>query len=412
MRIFRIRTRRNGRNVFAVILVLSLIFTSMTLFSVENRQLHAASSIADLNGKQEEIAQKLEQIKKEKEELKNKTKDLQGELSWLNSKTEAERQKYSELVEELNSAYSEMDAALTEASESEKALEEKKEQYRDRLQAMFENRNKSTLEMLFEAEDMSEFFANIQLISIIAENDRNTIDELDSAKAEAFLKREKAETYCEEMQEYVDEKKNEIEALKKSISSAANELDTRKQELSVAEKEEKALLAESEKIKDEIKKLQTAAAYYGGTMVWPTPGYTGINPTNYFGMRLHPVYKYWRMHNGIDINAPFNSKIVSAAEGKVILVRTISGYNSSTGNNYGGSGYGNYIIVDHGGGISTLYAHCKLLKVKTGDVVKAGQWIAVTGSTGTSTGAHLHFEVRENGSPVDPLQKKYLGVRK
>ncbi|MHB8962600.1 MAG: murein hydrolase activator EnvC family protein [Saccharofermentanales bacterium] len=398
---------RSWAAVIAAAVFFSFAFTDILI----PLDVAGATSIADLNNKQDQIEKQLAALKKEKETLKNQSKELKGELAWLNSRTDAERKKYSGLVDELDKAYSEMDLALKEASDAEAALADKQLQYKSRLQVMFENRNKGTLEMLFDADDLNAFLANVQLISIIAENDKTIIEDLDAAKDEAFLKKQAAEEYCDEIQLFVNKKKAEIEALKKSISSTINVLTETEADLSKTLKDEKALLEESEKIAKEIKKLQSSMAYYGGTMVWPAPGYTGINPSNYFGMRMHPIYKYMKMHNGIDINAPFNSKIVAAADGKVIVVNTIAGYNPVAGNNYGGSSYGNYIIVDHGGGIATLYAHCKLLKVRTGDKVKAGQWIAVTGSTGLSTGAHLHFEVRENGKPVNPLQKKYLGVK-
>lgn len=399
---------RSWAAVFAAALFLSWL--SAGIFVPLN--VESATSIADLNDKQDQIEKKIAALKKEKEALSSQSKELKGELEWLNSKTRQERDKYTGLVDELNSAYTEMDLALKEATDADRILTEKQEQYKARLQVMFENRNKGTLEMLFDAKDLTSFLANAQLISIIAENDKDVIGDLNAAKDEAYLKKQAADGYCEEMQTYVDQKKAEIEALKKSISSTTNVLTKTEQDLAEAVRDEKDLQAESEKITKEIKKLQSSMAYYGGTMVWPAPGYTGINPSNTFGMRMHPVYHYMKMHNGVDINAPFNAKIVAVAAGKVIVVDTISGYNPVSGNNFGGSGYGNYIIIDHGGGIATLYAHCKLLKVRTGDIVKAGQWIAVTGSTGLSTGAHLHFEVRENGVPVNPLQKKYLGVKK
>jgi murein DD-endopeptidase MepM/ murein hydrolase activator NlpD len=128
-------------------------------------------------------------------------------------------------------------------------------------------------------------------------------------------------------------------------------------------------------------------------------------------MRMHPILRVYRMHTGVDIGGRYGAPIVAAAKGKVMLIRTIPGYNATTGNNTGGDGYGNYIIIDHGGGVSTLYAHTKLIKVKVGQLVESGHLIALCGSTGTSTGPHLHFEVRENGTPVNPMQKKYLGVR-
>lgn len=405
--------KNNKRIISFIAMALAIVFAlSFNLRQLSIKPSYASTSIADLNGKQDEIEQKLAQIKKQKNLLKDKTKELSGELSWLNSKTKEERNKYEELVEDLNNAYTQMDIALEEASAAEKILDKKQKQNKERLQVMFENRNKSSLEMLFDASDVNGFIANIRLISIIAENDKNIITELDSAKSQALIKREAAEDYYKEIELFVAQKEKEINKLKKNIYSAQNELSEKKQELSQAEKDEDALLLESKKINAEIKKLQSKGAYYGGTMVWPAPGYTGINPGNGFGMRLHPIYKYWRMHNGVDINAPFDAKLVAAADGKVILVKKISGYDPVNGNNRGGSGYGNYISIDHGGGISTLYAHCKLIKVGVGDNVKAGQWIAIAGSTGLSTGAHLHFEVRENGSPVNPIQSKYLGVKK
>ncbi len=397
---------------FLLVLLALAVFLSFPALSGGPGSRVDANTIADLNKKQESISQNLAKLKKEKEALKSEKSQLEGELAWLNSRTQAEQDKYKLLIDDMNLAYEEMEKSIQKALDAASFLEAKEEEFRDRLRVMFENSKKNSLELILESRNVTELFTNIQLIGIIAENDRRTVEELAAAKDDADLKSTEALLYYEEMQVYTAQKKKEIEDLRDNLAQTGKDLEETNRELTRAEKEEKALQAESAKIEADIKKLQTSAAYYGGTMIWPTPGYTGINPGNGFGMRLHPIYNYERMHSGIDINAPFDSKIVAVAEGKVILVRTIPGYNAVSGNNTGGSGYGNYIIVDHGGGISTLYAHCKLLKVRVGDSVKTGQWIAVTGSTGVSTGAHLHFEVRENGTPVQPLQKKYLGVRR
>jgi len=141
-----------------------------------------------------------------------------------------------------------------------------------------------------------------------------------------------------------------------------------------------------------IRRMQSGGAYIGtGTFTWPAPGYTRI--TSEYGMRYHPILKQNKLHTGMDIGAPQGAKVVAADDGKVITVT----YNSA---------YGNMIIIDHGGGISTLYAHLSRFATTQGAMVKKGQTIGYVGSTGWSTGPHLHFEVRKNGTPVNP--KSYL----
>ena len=108
-------------------------------------------------------------------------------------------------------------------------------------------------------------------------------------------------------------------------------------------------------------------------------------------MRMHPIYGYMRMHNGLDIAASYGTDIMASADG---VITTVS---------YDAGGYGNYIVVYHGEGISTLYAHCSKIIATVGSTVKQGQVIAIVGSTGAATGPHIHYEVRENGTPVDPL---------
>lgn len=387
----------------AIAIVIGCISTNLT------EEVVRASTISDLARQQENVQNRLADIKREKEQLSSRSSTLSGELAWLNDRTQQERSEYEKLVEELEAAYLELDRAFKAATAAKENLINKQEEYKYRLRTMFENRNKTTLEMLLGATDLASFFANIRIIAIIAENDRKTIEELHAARDEAIIKRETAQKYSEDMELYVEEKNAEIEALKKQIDVKQDQISNVKSELSNIEREERELRAQSNRIADEIKRLQTTRSYYGGDMVWPVPGHSRI--TSPFGNRF--LFGRWSMHNGIDVGAPFDTKIVAAADGKVIAVETIPGYNPRTGNNYGrgGGGYGNHLIIDHGGGISTVYAHCKLLRVSLGEDVKAGQWIADIGSTGISTGPHLHFEVRENGNPVNPMQKKYLGVR-
>lgn len=137
----------------------------------------------------------------------------------------------------------------------------------------------------------------------------------------------------------------------------------------------------------EIGTEEPAAEYKGGKFVFPAPSYTAV--TSEQGWRVHPVFGTSKYHSGMDLAAPSGTAILAAAEGKV----TLAGWNG---------GYGNCVIIDHGGGISTLYGHASALHVSTGQKVSAGYRIASVGSTGWSTGPHLHFEVMINGEVTDP----------
>ena len=163
-------------------------------------------------------------------------------------------------------------------------------------------------------------------------------------------------------------------------------LDAKKKEL---EKQEDELQAEADRLTAEIVKLMDKSSpYVGGTFTWPCPSSHYI--TSSFGNRLHPILKTWKYHTGVDIGASSGKDILAAASGKVIMATT-----------YGG--YGNCVMIDHGGGIVTLYGHASRLCVSNGAVVKRGDVIAKVGSTGRSTGPHLHFEVRKDGAYVDPM---------
>jgi murein DD-endopeptidase MepM/ murein hydrolase activator NlpD len=199
-------------------------------------------------------------------------------------------------------------------------------------------------------------------------------------------------TELKEIQANLKEKKVELAAQKTQLAAEKKELDARKKEL---EKEEDELKAEADRLTKELVKLMDKnSPYVGGEFTWPVPSSSYI--TSSYGNRLHPTLKVWKFHTGIDIGASSGKDIVAAASGKVIF----SGW-------YGG--YGNFIMVDHGGGIVTCYGHASKLVSKKGDIVKRGQVIAKIGSTGRSTGPHLHFEVRKNGDYVNPMT--YFGKK-
>jgi len=366
--------------------IMILLFIISCVFTV------FADELEEAQQRKNKIQNQLQGVNQEKKELQQEKNRLESDKNALLDAQKKETEEYEKLVEELNFLENELLKIEQNIQQAEKDLEEKTEQVKVRLRVMYESSSSSILQSLINSKSLTEFFEKIELISLIAKKDKEIIEELKCTKADVeYLRQLKAEEI-----KGVDNKRVEtrerIDTLTASRAEVEERLQQRLNDLKKIQQLEDQLLEEAKKADREISALLSKRAYTGGTMVWPTPGKTRV--TSQYGMRFHPILKINRMHHGIDIDASSGDDIVAANDGTVIL----SGYTS---------GYGNRVVIDHGGGISTLYAHCSKLLVSVGDTVKAGQVIAKVGSTGLSTGPHLHFEVRENDKTVDPL-KGYL----
>ena len=181
----------------------------------------------------------------------------------------------------------------------------------------------------------------------------------------------------------------QMAVLKEKQEESQRLVDSIKADIASFEKALKAQEAAEAAAREEIRRLTqgSSGTYSGGTFAWPSVSTYITSP---YGTRVHPVTGKVKTHTGIDIGAGMGTNIFAAADGTVL----ISGWNTG--------GYGNYVVIDHGGGLTTLYAHCSSLLVSAGQKVTRGQVIAKCGSTGMSTGPHLHFEVLKNGAHTDP----------
>lgn len=391
----------------SLIVILALILAllpwqpdSTILAASTKEQLDAAVA------QQSSIAKKLDQIEKQRDKLNKEKLNLTGDLAWLKTRSSQQQDLYEEKTNQLHAALEALNEAYQEYIAAEQRLTDKRAQYVERLQVMYEHQQHSMLELFLESGSIQGFFTTLQFMSIVEDTDEQMIEDLQNAKDEATLARDHADQKAQEMKAVVEQVEADLAKIKADAAALATDLKEVQADLAAQEKAEDELNKEAERISSTIYQLQlklaaeNAARKTGGSWTWPVPGYTKI--TSAFGWRIHPVYRYKKFHSGIDIAAPLGAKVVAARSGTVILVSA-----PVQGRNYGGSGYGNYIVIDHGDGKATLYGHLKQTEVKVGEEVNAGDRIGLIGSTGTSTGPHLHFEVRVKGATVNPSD--YVG---
>ena len=297
-----------------------------------------------------------------------------------------------------------------EVDEAQKVADAQLEKYRVRVRAMEESGRYNYFEVLFGASSIGEFLSLIDDIGDIMRSDKELEDAYRQSVAD--LKAVKAE--YEQAKAEMEDSKTELETLKaqqeKDIAEAASviaslqgDISSNSSLLSQLSEQEKQLNADIQKKVDELNKQQEAnkgnngsgSTVGTGNLVWPSYC-TYI--TSRQGPRTHPITGEYRNHGGTDIGASYGSAIYAADSGTV--VRSADGWNG---------GWGNYVMIDHGNGMQTLYAHMSSRAVSVGQTVSRGQTIGYVGSTGMSTGAHLHFEMYINGSRIDP-QTRYPGV--
>ena len=288
-----------------------------------------------------------------------------------------------------------------EIRNKEADIEDNLQLFRDRVKAIYMTGGYSdtanSLMMLLGSKSVSEFLTRTEFLNRIAEHDHRMLEELRDQLAD--LNEEKAILDAEKAA--LEEEKAALEAeqeeLEKELQQAKNSIHDLSQMQKEYEENFEELSAMAKKIQEELldiyKSLNTSnTAYVGGEMLWPVPGYSKITST--FGWRFNNT----DFHTGVDITGGgvHGAKVVATNTGTVVHTN----YCPYNGYAYG---YGTYLIVDHGGGITTLYAHLSNITVQKGDIVVMGQQIGNVGNTGWSTGAHLHFEVRKNGTAVDPM---------
>lgn len=355
---------------------------------------------ASANDELQEAIDRKNELQQQLDELNAKLDDLKDEVDLQQQRKDTYAERRAIVEEQIQTLQTSITIKNTELAVKQQELDAKQrelnqnyELFKQRMRAMYMNRNLSTLSILVGANSFSEFLMGTEALKRISRHDTDLIEtitiERDIIETEnAIIETELVSLQNDEAE--LDSKHNELAQLYMEADSSL----TYAQAMQTATEEDySAILAEFMAQNAEIDRLmgvESEIEYVGGYFAWPVPGYTYIS--SYYGWRT--LYGQPNFHTGIDIaGGGIHGKPVIASNHGVVA-NTI----------YGSTGYGLYVIVDHGGGWKTLYAHLSAIYVYEGQTVTQGTYIGAVGTTGNSTGPHLHFEIRKNGERMDPLQ--------
>lgn len=350
-----------------------------------------ANTVEDLQAQHDEVEKQIQEKNERLEYIRSVLPEEMVKIQELNDKIAS----YEKEIASLGSEAEKLESSIAELEEQLEAAQEKydsqKEAFETRMIVMYEAGETTYLDVLLSSRSLTEFISTYYMMSEIASLDSEMLTELDNEKRVIQTAKESIERQREQFKIAKDNKEKTaitLENTKIIRNSYMNELT--EEELALQQQIDE-YYNEINDIEAEIVMLTTAnigSEYAGGAMAWPVPGYSRI--TSPFGMRTHPFTGVYKLHTGTDIGAPIGTNFIAANSGVVIK----AGWNNA---------YGNMVIIDHGGGVSTLYAHGSEILVTVGQTVQKGDPVLKVGSTGYSTGPHAHFEVRINGEYVDPM---------
>ena len=387
-----------------VSLILLIAILSISVLSI-------AATTSELNEQKEDLQGQIDENEEKINTIDNEMDSVLLEIEKLDNEIMAKEEEIENLNTELTNLNNEISELETKLNEEQAKYDEQYETLCTRLVAQYKMGNTSYLDVLLNSKSLSDFISKYYIIGKIADYDTKLLDQIEEQKNTIETSKKEVETKKSE----VSEKQAQVKTEEIKLT---NDRTNKNKYVSQLTDEQKALQEQIDKYNDEMQALEkeiqeiarqstttSGGGYTGGLLEWPCPVYSRIS--SYFGGRNSPGGGVGSTnHKGIDIAAAGGNKIVAAESGTVIKVS-----NTCT-HNYGktpstrcgcGGGYGNYLMISHGNGLVTLYAHCSTISVSVGQTVSRAQQIATVGTTGYSTGNHLHFGVLLNGTYVNPM---------
>jgi murein DD-endopeptidase MepM/ murein hydrolase activator NlpD len=349
-----------------------------------------AQSVDQLQQQQQKVEQQIQQSRQERDRLNNLQRSAEGTLQGLQQSLKTTSQQIQVSTAQLEAETRKLRQLEVALAQAEQAYRQKQFATVARLRFLQRQQSDRGWAVLLQSQNLTDFLDRRHQLKRVYQSDRQMLVNL----------KQEAERLEQERRQ-VEHQKNRIALLTQQLLAQKSDLEAQtayqKETISRLRSDMKAMEAAETQLEQDSRNLAALiqrhmatagrTAFRGtGRMVYPCAG----EITSGFGWRTHPILGYQRFHAGVDFGADYGTVIYAADSGTVIF----AGW-------YGG--YGNAVIIDHGGGITTLYGHSSELYVAEGQTVQRGQAIAAVGSTGLSTGPHLHFEVRENGEPVDPM---------
>ncbi len=398
--------QKNKRKVLSAVLavLLALVLVGSVLYpliSMVSAQAVSASELEQLRRQAEELAAQKKAKSNEIAELRDQRASIVAQKNKLDERISITMLQ----IDNLNAQIAVLEDNIAEKeAEYQARLDEEaaqKELFRGRVREMEENGEISYISIVFEASSFSDLLSRIDSVTDIMNYDEWVVKQLEASQAVTLRAKtafEAGKTEAEISKAELDDKKRqfeeELEEANRLIAEVEEDMYGRQAEYDELEALEEEAAKEIDNMVAELERLERerrskeASILATGNYMWPSKD--SVYVTSLYGNRLHPVYGYYKWHSGVDIGASYGTNIYAADGGSVVT----SQYSSS---------YGNYVMIDHGGGNYTLYAHMSQRLVSVGDAVTKGSVIGLVGSTGVSTGPHIHFEIYQNGERVNPL---------